>query len=222
MIKVRDLVKGYSNPETGNFEPVIKIDSLDIPPDGQFAVSGPSGTGKTTFLHLISGLIKPDKGSIEVNGTAINALSESERDLFRANNIGYIFQTFNLIDGFTALENVMLGMIFAGSGADKNKATNLLEAVGLSNRLHHRPSELSVGQQQRVCIARALANDPGIILADEPTGNLDPQATMDILHLLKTHSLGRTLIIVTHETEVLNQFTDRIHLAEFNPTLKSI
>jgi len=218
MIKIRNLVKGYTNPETGNFEPVISIESLDIPSDGQYAVSGPSGTGKTTFLHLISGLLKPEQGSVEINGTVVNSLSESARDQFRANNIGYIFQTFNLIDGYSALENVMLGMVFAGSGADKNKAQRLLESVGLSHRLHYKPSELSVGQQQRVCVARALANNPAILLADEPTGNLDPQTTSEILELLKAQSKGRMLIVVSHETEVLNQFNDRIELSRFNPT----
>jgi putative ABC transport system ATP-binding protein len=218
MIKIRNLVKGYTNPETGNFEPVISIESLDIPSDGQYAVSGPSGTGKTTFLHLISGLLKPEQGSVEINGTVVNSLSESARDQFRANNIGYIFQTFNLIDGYSALENVMLGMVFAGSGADKNKAQRLLESVGLSHRLNYKPSELSVGQQQRVCVARALANNPAILLADEPTGNLDPQTTSEILELLKAQSKGRMLIVVSHETEVLNQFNDRIELSRFNPT----
>jgi ABC-type lipoprotein export system ATPase subunit len=218
MIKIRNLVKGYTNPETGNFEPVISIESLDIPSDGQYAVSGPSGTGKTTFLHLISGLLKPEQGSVEINGTVVNSLSESARDQFRANNIGYIFQTFNLIDGYSALENVMLGMVFAGNGADKNKAQRLLESVGLSHRLHYKPSELSVGQQQRVCVARALANNPAILLADEPTGNLDPQTTSEILELLKAQSKGRMLIVVSHETEVLNQFNDRIELSRFNPT----
>jgi ABC-type lipoprotein export system ATPase subunit len=222
MIKIRNVIKGYANPETGTFEPVIQIDTLDIPSDGQYAVSGPSGTGKTTFLHLISGLIKPEQGTIEINGIAVNSLSESDRDRFRAKNIGYIFQTFNLIDGYSAVENVMLGMVFAGNGADRKKAESLLDSVGLSHRLHYRPSQLSVGQQQRVCIARALANNPAILLADEPTGNLDPQTTKEILDVLKSHSAGRTLIVVTHETDVLSQFNERIELSEFNPILNTI
>lgn len=217
MIELKNIEKGYRNPETGSYESVIQIPQLTIGAKDHIAIAGPSGTGKTTLLHLLSGLISPDKGSIVVNGTDITSLSESGRDRFRADNIGYIFQSFNLLDGYTALENVMLGMTFTGKGSDKAKATETLKSLGLAERLHYKPSELSTGQQQRVCIARAIVNNPKIILADEPTGNLDPATTREILAILKENAKDKILIIVTHESEVLDQFENHLDLLKFKP-----
>ncbi|MCH8496048.1 MAG: ABC transporter ATP-binding protein [Balneolales bacterium] len=217
MIELKNIEKGYRNPETGSYESVIQIPQLTIGAKDHIAIAGPSGTGKTTLLHLLSGLISPDKGSIVLNGTDITSLSESGRDRFRADNIGYIFQSFNLLDGYTALENVMLGMTFTGKGSDKAKATETLKSLGLAERLHYKPSELSTGQQQRVCIARAIVNNPKIILADEPTGNLDPATTREILAILKENAKDKILIIVTHESEVLDQFENHLDLLKFKP-----
>lgn len=215
MISFKNVVKGYTNPETNQFQAVLTINEYFIPEGQHLAVSGPSGTGKTTLLHLISGLLKPEQGQIAINDVAISGLSESGRDRFRADNIGYVFQTFNLLDGFTALENVNVGLMFSGKTAHKRQAEQMLERVGLSDRMHYKPSQLSVGQQQRVCIARALVNNPDILLADEPTGNLDPATSADILKLLKETATGKILITVTHELEVLNQFEQQLNIEQF-------
>src|SRR5690606_31877740 len=132
---------------------------------------GTSGSGKTTFLNLIAGILRADSGRVLVDGEEMTGRSESARDALRARTLGYVFQTFNLLQGYTAVENVLLGMLF-GKGADRAYAEHLLERVGLADRMAYRPSQLSVGQQQRVAVARALANRPKLVLADEPTGNL--------------------------------------------------
>jgi len=212
MIELRNISKSYPNPETGKQHTVLSIESLSLALGDQIAVHGASGVGKTTLLHLISGMLLPDSGSVSVNGTMISTLSEAERDRYRARTIGYVFQTFNLLDGYTALENVMLGMIFTGNGVDKAKAMEVLSSVGLQDRMHYQPSQLSVGQQQRVCIARALVNNPAVILADEPTGNLDPANSAEILHLLKSAAKDKILVIVTHEPDVLKQFDNKLEL----------
>ncbi len=216
MISIRDLHKSYKDPETGNSNTILRIASFDVEKGKHLAIKGSSGSGKTTFLHCLSGMITPDGGKIEINGTDISKLSESARDRFRANNIGYIFQSFNLLDGFTALENVMLGMMFADKGNNKSRAIELLKKVGLGERLYYKPAQLSVGQQQRVCIARAVANNPDILLADEPTGSLDPKNSEEILSLLKEVASDKTLLLVSHEQEVLNQFESVLDLSEIN------
>ncbi len=217
MISIKNLKKSYINPETGKPQTVLFIPSLEIHPGDKVALFGSSGIGKTTLLHLISGLLTPDSGSITINGTDITKLGESARDAFRAGNIGYVFQTFNLLDGYTALENVLLGMVFTGNGAQKEAARKALEAVGLSHRLNYAPDQLSVGQLQRVAIARAVVNNPGILLADEPTGNLDPKTTADILDILFAQSEKKILLVVTHEEDVLKRFEKTINLEDFIP-----
>lgn len=196
---------------------ILQIDELELDTNTSYALYGPSGIGKTTLLHLISGLLTPETGTITINGSLISGFSESQRDKFRSQNIGYIFQTFNLIDGFTALENVMLGMVFTGNGTNRKKAEEALESVGLGHRLHYTPSQLSVGQQQRVCIARAIVNNPDILLADEPTGNLDPKTTNEILDILFLQSKEKTLIVVTHEESVLKRFSNKIDMMSYIP-----
>ena len=192
-----------------NGTPVLSISRLEIPKAAQWVVTGASGSGKTTFLNLISGILAPDAGTITVAGTAITSLSEAERDRFRARKIGFVFQTFNLLQGFTALENVLLGMLFA-AGVDRGRAEALLDRVGLKDRMGYKPSELSVGQQQRVAIARALANKPEVILADEPTGNLDPKTGESVVQLLKEvcREGGETLVLVSHQPQVMQSFKD--------------
>jgi putative ABC transport system ATP-binding protein len=169
---------------------------------------GPSGSGKTTLFNMIGGLDKPSSGSVFVDEIDIGQLDAYELAWLRCHRIGYIFQTFNLIPVLNAMENVTLPMIFAGVSRDdrQQKAADLLKLVGLGNRLLHRPTELSAGQQQRVAIARALANDPDIILADEPTGNLDLKTGLEIIDILKTLNKDRdvTIIAATHDLKIID------------------
>lgn len=187
------------------------------------ALSGASGLGKTTLLHLIAGILRPDAGSIRLAGQEVTALGEASRDRLRALTLGYIFQTFNLLPGFTCLENVLLGMSF-GPGPDRAFAEQLLRRVGLGERLHHRPRQLSTGQQQRVAVARALANRPKLVLADEPTGNLDAANSREALRLIREACAenGAALLLVSHDREVLAAFDRVIPLAELNRAQASL
>ena len=175
--------------------------------DGEFiAIIGPSGSGKSTLLNLLGCLDKPTSGAVFIDGTNTGKLSENALAEIRREKIGFIFQQFNLIHTLNALENVALPMFFAGVGREARlkKAEELLVKVGLGDRIHHKPSELSGGEQQRVAIARALSNDPAIIIGDEPTGNVDTEAgdaIMDILEGLNRDE-GRTVIVVTHDAEI--------------------
>lgn len=179
-------------------------DSFSIAPGEHVALWGPSGCGKSTMLNLISGLLRPDAGKIEVDGVQIQDLSEGKLDHFRGERLGFIFQTFNLLRPFTALQNVMLGMRFSDTIPGKEwkpRATELLERVGLGHRLHSKPATMSVGEQQRVAIARALANQPKLIVADEPTGSLDPNNSEAVMALLIEicRESDVTMLLVTHE-----------------------
>jgi len=177
------------------------------------SIMGPSGSGKTTLFNMIGGLDRPTRGKVYIDEVDISKLDAYELAWLRARKIGYIFQTFNLIPVLTALENVMLPMIFVGTPREQRikKATELLSAVGLGDRLHHKPGELSGGQQQRVAIARALANDPAIVLADEPTGNLDLHTGLEIINLLRTlnKEKGVTIVTATHDLKMID-VSDRI------------
>ncbi|MBE0632957.1 ABC transporter ATP-binding protein [Candidatus Bathyarchaeota archaeon] len=211
VIELRKLVRYY----TMGDETVKALDSvdLDIGRGEYVSIVGPSGSGKTTLFNLIGGLDKPTEGNVFIDGVDISQLDAYELAWLRCRKIGYIFQSFNLIQVLTALENVALPTVFAGTPHDEGlkKAEKLLASVGLGKRIHHRPSELSAGQQQRVAIARALANDPAIILADEPTGNLDLQTGIEIIDLL--HGLnkmkGLTLVAATHDLKMIKA-SDRI------------
>ncbi len=173
------------------------------------ALTGPSGSGKTTLLNLIGGLDTPTSGEILVCNVPINRLRESERARFRRERVGFIFQQFYLVPYLSAVENVMLAQ-YLHSLPDEKEAIYALEQVGLGHRLHHLPSELSGGEQQRVCIARALINEPDILLADEPTGNLDEASEEVVLEILsEIHRSGRTIILVTHDPKVASR-ADRI------------
>jgi len=213
----RKLKKSYSDPD-GSAVSVIDLESLEIADGAQVAIVGTSGSGKTTLLNIIAGILSPDEGSVEIDGTDITALSEEQRDRFRGENIGYIFQTFNLLASYTALENVMLGMYFAGAAGGKMRAEaeRLLEAVGLGDRMHYMPYQLSTGQQQRVSIARALANEHKLILADEPTGNLDAKTSEVILDLIQEmiSRENRTLVLVTHDPKIMGRFPEVRDVAE--------
>jgi ABC-type lipoprotein export system ATPase subunit len=166
-------------------------------------IVGPSGSGKSTLLHIIGGMDRPTSGMVTVLGNDLGTLSEKELTHYRLKKVGFVFQSFNLIPNLTALENVMLPMEFSGVSPleRKKRATALLEQVGLEHRIHHKPSELSGGEMQRVAIARALANDPALILADEPTGNLDSKSGQHIIQLLLEISKERTVVVVTHNED---------------------
>jgi putative ABC transport system ATP-binding protein len=176
--------------------------TLDIE-TGSFTISmGPSGSGKSTLLYLIGGLDRPTSGEIHVNGASIEEMDENQLARYRRTNVGFIFQSFNLLPSMTAAENVAFPLRFArvGKKARQKRAFELLELVGLADRATHKPAELSGGQQQRVAIARAMANQPSLILADEPTGNLDTAGGLSIMQTLKDlHQLGTTIIVVTHD-----------------------
>ena len=211
VIELRELQRYYKM----GAETVKALDGveLEIRRGEYVSIVGPSGSGKTTLFNLVGGLDKPTKGNVFIDGVDISQLDAYELAWLRCRKIGYIFQSFNLIQVLTALENVSLPTVFAGTPHDEGleKAEKLLDQVGLSDRIHHRPTELSAGQQQRVAIARALANDPAIILADEPTGNLDLNTGMEIIDLL--HGLnkmrGLTLVAATHDLKMIKA-SDRI------------
>jgi putative ABC transport system ATP-binding protein len=187
--------------------------NLDIFRGEYISIMGPSGSGKSTLFNMIGGLDKPTEGSVFINDVDMAQLDAQELAYLRCRTIGYIFQTFNLIPVMTGLENVTLPMVFAGVSRDESveRGIHLLGLVGLGDRLHHKPSELSGGQQQRVAIARSLANDPAIILADEPTGNLDLKTGKEIIQLLKrlNKDQGVTIITATHDLKMID-ISDRI------------
>lgn len=187
--------------------------SLRIRRGEYLSIVGPSGSGKTTLFNMMGGLDRPTRGEIFIDEMDVSKLDAYELAWLRCRKVGYIFQTFNLIPVLTAIENISLPMIFAGLPREARikKANDLLERVGLGDRLHHRPTELSAGQQQRVAIARALANDPSIVLADEPTGNLDLNTGLDIINLLRTlnKERGVTMIAATHDLKIID-ISDRV------------
>lgn len=209
--------KTYREPD-GRRLPVLGIERFEMSQGEQVALLGASGGGKTTLLNIISGILTPDSGRVVVDGRDIAAMPEVVRDRFRAAKIGIVFQTFNLLPAFTALENVLLGMSFSGKSVDRAFAQQLLERVGLGHRLHHAPQKLSVGEQQRVAVARSLANKPVILLADEPTANVDPGNQQLILDLIRNtcrdHNVS--LLMVTHSMEVASTFARIDRLQDFN------
>ncbi len=216
MLKITNLKKSYTNSSGEKFD-VLNIPEFALSENEQIAITGESGSGKSTFLNLISGIVSPDSGEIIFNGTDITKLSESDKDRFRAKNTGYIFQTFNLLQGFTALENVMMGMMFCGK-ADADKSLQALDKTGLSKKVNSKPFELSVGEQQRVAIARAVVNSPSLILADEPTANLDSRNSNLIIELIQELCLKNSisLILVSHEENVTSKFSIVKFFSEIN------
>lgn len=216
LLEIKNLKKTYFVPD-GSRETVVDVPRFALQAGGQIALEGESGTGKTTFLNLIAGILKADEGTISIDDEEMSALGESGRDNLRARKIGYIFQTFNLLQGFTALENVLLGMAF-GAGEDEKYALDLLKRVGLETRADYLPRQLSVGQQQRVAVARALANRPRLVLADEPTGNLDRKRAFESLDLIREICFenAAALLLVSHDREILEKFEQVENLAELN------
>ncbi len=217
MLKLLEVKKTFSQPD-GTRLPVIDIVNYEVEIGEQLAMVGRSGCGKTTLLHVIAGLSRPDSGRVMIDGWDVTHLTEAESDQFRAQKIGYVFQTFNLLAGFSALENVLLGMTFAGKRSSRSRARQLLERVGLDHRTTHKPAMLSVGEQQRVAVARALANRPKLLLADEPTANVDSANQQQVIDLLR-QTCGEenvALLVVTHAPEVADQFDRVDHLEKLN------
>jgi putative ABC transport system ATP-binding protein len=246
---LESLKKDYVSPD-GERVAVIDVRAFKLGDGEHVALVGGSGTGKTTLLHMIAGILTPTSGRIlfgkepdvaapavpvrsvgsagvsEYRSPAastpgavdITALGEAQRDQFRGRFIGYIFQTHHLLGGFTALENVLLGMSFTGRKTDPAWAKHLLSEVGLNDRLNYKPAKLSVGQQQRVAVARALANRPKLVLADEPTGALDPRSAQQVLELIRKLCLevGASLLLVSHDPAIVGQLPKAVSLAELN------
>jgi len=203
VIEISEIVKNY---QVGTvIVRALRSVSLDINKNEYVAIMGPSGSGKSTLMNILGCLDTPTKGKYILNGIDVSKMADDMLAEIRNKEIGFVFQTFNLLPRYTALENVMLPLIYAGvQKADRERmAVKSLEEVGLADRMHHKPNELSGGQRQRVAIARALVNNPSIILADEPTGNLDSKTSYDIMDLLdKIHDSGNTVILVTHEEDI--------------------
>lgn len=223
MLAVSELKKSFVSPEGDRVE-IVNVATFALAAGEQFALRGESGSGKTTFLNLIAGILAPDSGRVAIDGVEMSALNEPNRDRLRAEKLGYIFQTFNLLQGFTVLENVMLGMSFGPRGADKAHAREMLERVGLAHRLNHFPRQLSTGQQQRVAVARALANRPKLVLADEPTGNLDRKHGREALALIREvcREHQAALLLVSHDEDVLGQFEARQDFGVINRAVQEV
>ena len=233
-LELIDLQKRYTGPD-GSIVPIVSVKHFQLDSGQQVALVGSSGSGKTTLLHLIAGILAPDSGQIifdfskaqkaegvdyasATSPVELTQLSEAQRDVFRGRHMGYIFQTHHLLPGFTALENVLLGMSFTGRKHDRHWAEHLLTEVGLADRLHYKPEKLSVGQQQRVAVARALANKPRLVLADEPTGALDVNNAQQVLELVRKlcEQVQASLLLVTHDPKIASQMSRTVSLAELN------
>lgn len=214
MIDIRHVTKTYTR--GGQIVPVLNDLSLVVRTGEFLALMGPSGSGKSTLLNLIAGIDRPDRGEILMNGRDIAKLSESELAKWRANNVGFIFQFYNLIPVLTAFENVALPLQLTtlSESEKKSRVTQALTMVGLADRMDHTPNELSGGQQQRVAIARALITDPALIVADEPTGDLDRQSAQDILSMLGrlNREMGKTIVMVTHDPKAAESARAVVHL----------
>jgi putative ABC transport system ATP-binding protein len=217
VIELENVRKSFAMPG-GDTVAVLDIGSLAVGEREQCALTGQSGSGKSTLLHVISGIMRPDAGRVLVDGVDLTRLGEAATDRLRADKLGLVFQQFNLLPGFTALENVLVAMSFGSGRPDRRRAGDLLASVGLGRRLHHRPAELSVGQQQRVAVARALANRPRVILADEPTASIDTAHQDQVIDLLQATCAEQdvALVVVTHAPEVAARFPKRLRLEDFN------
>lgn len=215
VIEIKNVVKNY---QVGTvIVRALRSVTLDIERNEYVAIMGPSGSGKSTLMNILGCLDTLTKGQYILNGTDVSQLEDNELAEIRNKEIGFIFQTFNLLPRYTAHENVMLPLIYAGvSKSERDEISRrILDSVGLSDRIMHRPNELSGGQRQRVAIARAMVNNPSIILADEPTGNLDSKTSVDIMKLLDTiHREGNTVILVTHEEDIARNANRIIRLMD--------
>jgi len=213
IIEAQALVKTYKLGGTT----VRALDGVDleVPEGDMLAIAGPSGSGKSTLMHIIGCLDQPDSGRYVLAGEDVSSLSRNRLAEVRNQRIGFVFQTFNLLPRMNALENVELPLLYAGLRGAKDRAAEALRTVGLEDRMHHKPNQLSGGQRQRVAIARALITDQAILLADEPTGNLDSKTGEEILELfVSLNAAGRTIILVTHEADIAARCRRQIHMRD--------
>lgn len=220
VIQLEQVRKSFRTP-AGEVVPILDVDRFEVLAGEQVALEGQSGSGKTTLLNVISGIMRPDTGSVVLDGVDLARLPEAARDRVRADRLGLVFQQFNLLPGFTAIENVLVAMAFSSQRPDRSRAEALLASVGLGHRLGHKPAALSVGEQQRVAVARALANKPRVLLADEPTASIDPAHQQQVVDLLKQTCVEQNvaLVVVTHTPEVAEQFPRRVRIESFNRVL---
>lgn len=228
MLSLENITKEYIQGD-GQRLKILDVPSYHVAEGEQVALIGPSGCGKTTLLHIIAGIIRPTAGSVMIDGIETASRSEVARDKVRAAKIGYVFQTFNLLPAFSALENVMLGMSFAKGlrlfgSVGRKRAIEMLDRVGLSHRMHHKPGKMSVGEQQRVSVARALAGGPKLVLADEPTANVDPINQHRIVKLIcdTCREQKAAMIMVTHSTQVAANFGRVDKLEEINRVIAEL
>ena len=217
MLKLESVTKNYNHRAT----PVMAMNDISLEIDqGDFvSVVGPSGSGKSTFLLILGGMLSPSSGRVFLESESVYDLSTEDRARLRGEKVGFVFQTFNLVPYLTALENVQVPLLLSGKdeASQIEKATELLKRVGLGDRLDHKPAELSVGQQQRVALARMLANDPKVILADEPTGNLDPETCKEVIDfLVELNTEGRTIVMVTHDPQMASRAKRTLRLVAGN------
>lgn len=201
---------------------ILNIPEFSLAEGDSCVLHGPSGSGKSTFFHLLAGLLPAPTGELEVSGTPLHTLGEPERDRFRARRIGLVFQSFNLLQGLSALDNVLLGATISGSNLPRAAVEELLSGAGLEGRFNHFPSELSVGERQRVAVLRAVASSPPIILADEPTASLDPKRAGEIMDLLEREAAKRksTLLVISHDPETKKRFPRAVAFDELNLALR--
>jgi putative ABC transport system ATP-binding protein len=215
MLRMENVTKRYRH--RGQMVTALDDATLDITPGDFVSVVGPSGSGKSTLLLMLGGMLSPSAGRVLFEGQSLYDLTADRRARLRKKKLGFVFQTFNLVPYLSALENVQIPLYLAGMAErdQQEKATALLERVGLGDRMDHKPGELSVGQQQRVALARMLANDPAVILADEPTGNLDPNTSQQVIAFLEeVNKEGRTIVMVTHDPRAAERAKRTLRLAE--------
>jgi len=214
MLKMEEVCKSYQH--RGQVVKALDGATVEIPKGDFVSIVGPSGSGKSTLLLMLGGMLSPSSGRVLLGDDSIYDLTADGRARLRKENIGFVFQTFNLVPYLTALENVQIPMFLAGMDdpSQEEKATALLERVGLGDRRDHKPTELSVGQQQRVALARMLANDPAVILADEPTGNLDPETADQVIGFFEEfNEEGRTIVMVTHDPKAAERAKNTLKLS---------
>ncbi len=215
MIEVKNIFKSFKN-ETIQTD-VLKGITFKVNKGEFIAIMGSSGSGKTTLMNILGCMLKASSGSYVLDGVDIETLNDDELSEIRNKKIGFVFQAFNLLDGTTALDNVLLPLVYADHypAEAQDKAKKLLESVGLGDRIHYKPNELSGGQHQRVAIARALINDPAIILADEPTGNLDSESVKEVMNIFKKlNSQGKTIVLITHDINIAQYAQRTVYLRD--------